>query len=383
MSITLEFYPTTEKSTDHQPAAVLFKHFNDEMNQALQSGESSPFIAFNASECIAFQIANLSFMKALTLARFVNKDVDQQINEMIKEHLQWARKRLYYGLCCYVNDTMYPTIADSPVYVRDLAACFRMAVFNKAIIANVHDYLAQFIEAQPIETVMLAVSNFEQESETLALMRRVHQLAIKTLYADCCEWYKESFPAWNPEFVRLLEYSYQHYMWLDTHVIMQPATQNYHPTNKRVPIMCPKFMINPMMAEALARFEFLKVEIPSEPRPTFNKIQICNMIFERTIQEPNTEYYTKEKTFVKHVVGDQQTNFKPGMQKSAMQKPDVQNPKNDTNKSENIPLVDKFDALLMQIKQCQLKLQAPVKHHVSVVKSTLSKDIQKLLESLK
>jgi hypothetical protein len=356
MSITLEFYPITEKSSEqdhHQSAAVLFKHFNDEMNRVLQSGEPSALIAFNASECMTFQIANLSFMKALTLAQFIDEDVDHQINKMIIEYLRWARRRLYTGLCCYVSDAMYPNIATNSTYVGDLAACFRMAVFNKAITENVHDYLLEFVFAQPIETVMLAVSNFEQESETLALMRQVHQLAIKTLYNDCCKWYKESFPSWNPEFTRPLQYTYQHHMWLDTYVIVHPATQNYQPTNKRVPIVCPKFMINPMMTEALARFEFLKVEITSPgPWPRFNQIQICNMIFEKPI-EP-----------------DEQTDFKSNMQNAA-------------DKSRDIPPVDQFDKLILQIKQCQLKLQAPIKPYVPLVKLTLSKDIQALLDSLK
>jgi hypothetical protein len=362
MSITLEFYPIVEKSSapDNNSATALFKQFNNELNEVLESSESSQFIAFNASECMAFQIANLSFIKALTLAQFINDDVNQQINEMIKNHLQWARRRLYYGLCCYVNDAMYPTIADSPVYVRDLAACFRMAVFNKAITSDVHNVLAQFVTDQPIETVMLAVSNFEQESETLALMRSVHQLAIKTIYEDCCKWYKISVPAWNAEFVRPLEYSYQHQMWLDTYVIVHPATQNYQPAYKRVPIMCPKFMINPTMTEALARFEFLKVTIPfDEQYPTFNKIQICNIVFERNISDSATTHQTKEQTVIKS--------------DAEMQ----------TSPTTGILLVDQFDKLLLQIKQCQLKLQEPVKPRVPLVKSTWCKDIQLLLESMK
>ena len=367
MSITLEFYPIVEKSSDadNHSAAALFKQFNNELNEVLESSESSPFIALNASECIAFQIANLSFMKTLTLARFVNEDVNQQINEMIKEHLQWARRRLYYGLCCYVSDAMYPSIADSPVYVRDLAACFRMAVFNKAITSDVHNVLAQFVTAQPIETVMLAVSNFEQESETLALMRAVHRLAIKTLYVDCCKWYKLSVSAWNPEFVRPLEYSYQHHMWLDTPVIVHPATQNYPHVCKNVPIVYLKSMINPMMTEALARFEFLKVIIPfDELYPTFNKIQICNIVFERNISDPATEHQTKEKTAVKPT--DEKTAVKPANESDPV-----------------IPLVGQFDKLLLQIKQCQLKLQEPINPCIKPIKSTLCKDIQLLLESMK
>ncbi len=361
MSITLEFYPIVEKSIvpDNHSAAALFKQFTNELNEVLKSSESSQFIAFNASECMAFQIANLSFIKALTLAQFINDDVNQQINEMIKNHLQWARRRLYYGLCCYVNDAMYPTIADSPVYVRDLAACFRMAVFNKAITSDVHNALAQFVTDQPIEIVMLAMSNFEQESETLVLMRSVHQLAIKTIYEDCCKWYKISVPAWNTEFVRPLEYSYQHQMWLDTYVIVHPATQNYQPAYKRVPIMCPKFMINPTMTEALARFEFLKVTIPfDEQYPTFNKIQICNIVFERNISDSATTHQ-KEKTSIK---SDAKTQTSP---------------------TTGILLIDQLDKLLLQIKQCQLKLQEPVKPRVSLVKSTWCKDIQLLLASLK
>ena len=259
-----------------------FKLFTAELSAKLKN---SPMAA-NAAECLMFQIAALPFRRALNLAGHINPATGAEIKRRTAEHIKQAKQRLLMGLYCYVSDAMYPAIEKEPVYVRDLAAVFRMAVFNKAI-TKVHDELKMFVDIQSDEVILLAVANFEHEHETIHWMRGIHQLAVNVLFKDCIAWYKKTMPTWKPEPMRDLLYVYDVTMYLDTQPVTQPTVCERLDTQHVVNIQWSPHSLNDTLREAFKRYDFMHVEVPSVeygPLPTFNTIQIAQQTFCRTAE---------------------------------------------------------------------------------------------------